>query len=71
VHAGEHLALRLHAVDGYHTFAIEGYGHAVGASAGTTHTGGLTLKRPGRYTFYCEEPGHRAAGMEGTITVVS
>jgi plastocyanin len=36
-------------------------------------TGGsktLTVSlKPGTYTFYCTVPGHRAAGMEGTLTV--
>lgn len=46
-----------------------------GAVLGATPTfqGGsktLTLSlKPGTYKFYCTVPGHRAAGMEGTLTV--
>lgn len=46
-------------------------GPVVGATPtfqGGTKTLSLTLK-PGTYTFYCSVPGHRAAGMQGTLTV--
>ncbi len=61
-----------------HNIAIEsgaggatGTGATIGASPFTakgTVSVTVTLK-PGTYTFYCQAPGHRAAGMYGTLTV--
>jgi plastocyanin len=46
-------------------------GSVVGATPtfqGGTKSVALTLK-PGKYTFFCSVPGHRAGGMVGTLTV--
>jgi plastocyanin len=46
-------------------------GPEIGATA--TFTGGsrtLTVNlKPGRYTFFCSVPGHRAGGMQGVLVV--
>jgi plastocyanin len=54
-----------------HAIAIEGQGVEQSgdtASPGSTSTVSVDLK-PGTYTFYCPVGGHRAAGMEGKLTV--
>jgi plastocyanin len=54
-----------------HDIAIQGSGvNAKGAivSGGGVSKISVTLK-PGRYTFFCTVPGHRQAGMVGTLTV--
>jgi plastocyanin len=61
-----------------HNIAVEsgaggatGTGTTLGASPFTTKgTASVTVTlKPGTYTFYCQAPGHRAAGMYGTMTV--
>jgi plastocyanin len=54
-----------------HDFAVEQDGNDVGKTeviTGDTDTVELDLEA-GEYTFYCSVPGHRQAGMEGTLTV--
>lgn len=53
-----------------HDVAIEELDDTVVATApgGQTASGQVALE-PGTYTYYCTIPGHRAAGMEGTLTV--
>ena len=54
-----------------HDIAVTGGGlNQIGpiVSNGGTSKVTATLK-PGTYTFYCSVPGHRAAGMVGTLTV--
>jgi plastocyanin len=55
-----------------HNITIEdSSGKQVGATptfAGGTKSFTADLK-PGKYTFFCSVPGHRQAGMQGTLTV--
>jgi plastocyanin len=57
IEAGEHGATGSGPVLGASTFTAKG-----------TVSINVTLK-PGTYTYFCQAPGHRAAGMYGTITV--
>ncbi|MTV27602.1 hypothetical protein FTX61_19605 [Nitriliruptoraceae bacterium ZYF776] len=52
-----------------HDFVIEEGDVVVAeAAAGQTSVGTVELDT-GTYTFYCAVPGHRSAGMEGTLEV--
>jgi plastocyanin len=50
-----------------HAVAIDGAKGEI-VTAGGVSTVSVTLK-PGRYEYYCPVPGHREAGMKGTLTV--
>ncbi len=70
VQAGEVTIALDNSAQQRHTFVIEGREDdlKLSANAGEVDTGSIELQ-PGTYTFYCDVPGHRPAGMEGTLTV--
>ena len=53
-----------------HDVTIEGNGASGATDTITDSTTSTTVDlEPGTYTFFCSVDGHRAAGMEGTLTV--
>jgi plastocyanin len=53
-----------------HDVTIEGNGASGATDKITDSTTSTTVDLdPGTYTFFCSVDGHRAAGMEGTLTV--
>jgi plastocyanin len=55
-----------------HNVTVESSSHAVLGATPTFNGGSKTLTltlKPGTYKFYCSVPGHRMAGMEGTLVV--
>lgn len=69
VTAGEDVSIVLTSTDLLHDFTVDGLDIHVAADTGKTVAGGLRADEPGQYTYYCTVPGHREAGMEGTLTV--
>lgn len=66
---GEDIEIVLTADDVLHDFTIDEFDAHVSVEVGETASGGFTASEPGEYTFYCSVPGHRDAGMEGTLVV--
>jgi plastocyanin len=54
-----------------HDVVVERDGEDLGETEEITEssTSATVELQPGEYTFYCSVPGHRDAGMEGTLTV--
>jgi len=70
VAAGETVNLTLANEGGLpHDITISAFGFRLPAGPGATESAALTPARPGTYEFYCSVPGHREAGMSGTLIV--
>jgi plastocyanin len=64
------IGITLKSTSGGHDLVIEGVPgfKLTTPGSGDTDSGKVKLKK-GKYTFYCSLPGHRAAGMVGTLTI--
>jgi heme/copper-type cytochrome/quinol oxidase subunit 2 len=70
VKAGQTVALRLdNAHSAPHSFDIDALDVHVPVAAGAQSLILFTPTQPGAYIFYCALPGHREAGMQGTLVV--
>lgn len=68
--AGATVALRLENQDTTsHSFDIDELNVHALMPASATSLALFTPSTPGSYTFYCSLPGHREAGMDGTLIV--
>ena len=52
-----------------HDLAVKDAGFKVTVARGQTRQKTLTVGKPGSYEIYCSLPGHKSAGMRGTLTV--
>jgi nitrite reductase (NO-forming) len=53
-----------------HDITVDALGVKLQTAVGKTASGEFTLDKPGTYDFYCSIPGHKEAGMRGTLSVV-
>jgi nitrite reductase (NO-forming) len=52
-----------------HNLRIEALGAQVAAKPGQSASGDFTFQKAGSYEFFCAIPGHKEAGMHGTVIV--
>lgn len=69
VAAGDEVTVAFTAEDVFHTFTVEEADVNIESDGGETTEGTVSFDEPGEHTFFCTVPGHREAGMEGTIIV--
>lgn len=64
---GQAIKLILTSTDTRHIFTIDELGINIPVGAGQTVSKEFTVEKAGTFTFYCAVPGHRSAGMKGTL----
>jgi nitrite reductase (NO-forming) len=71
VPAGQPITIHLNNAGSVeHDITVDALQAKIVAAAGQMAQGTLVFDKPGTYEFYCSVPGHKEAGMKGTITAV-
>lgn len=66
---GKVITLKVTATDINHTFTIDELGISIAVGKGQTISKQTRVDKVGTYAFYCTVPGHRSAGMQGSLKV--
>ena len=69
VKAGQATTIALRSTDIEHDFTVDDLHIHIHTGAGKTTKASVNPDKPGTYQFYCSIPGHKSAGMVGTLTV--
>src|SRR4051794_2020908 len=69
VKAGQASTVALTSTDIQHDFTVDDLHIHISAGPGKTTKASITPAQPGTYRFYCSIPGHKSAGMVGTLVV--
>lgn len=69
VKAGQASTIVFRSTDIQHDFTVDDLHIHISAGPGKTTKASITPDRPGSYQFYCSIPGHKSAGMVGTLVV--
>lgn len=71
VKMGDHVKITLTNGSGMHNFVIDELNvkSKMLSTAGATDVIEFVASKKGTFKYYCSVPGHRAKGMEGTLTV--
>jgi plastocyanin len=66
------IRIDLSSGSGTHTWTVHGFeGELVLQATPAAPASGTIVLQPGTYNYYCDVPGHEAAGMKGVLTVTA
>ena len=71
VNKGDKVKISINVTSGSHNFKLDEFGVFADTPTGQVTTVEFIADKAGEFIFYCNMPGHRAAGQWGTLKVVN